>query len=77
MKKNRLLIGGALLTIGIAAVLVFNAVNKPLLQETTPITTAPENFKNGKDIFISPDELKEQLGSKNLIILDGSHPKSK
>jgi len=75
MKKNRFIIGGALLAIGIAAVLIFNVVNRPSPQNPSQITIAPEIFKNGKDIFITPAELKEQLGSKNLIILDGSHPK--
>lgn len=32
-------------------------------------------FKNGADIFITPLELKKQLGSKELVILDGSHPR--
>jgi len=32
-------------------------------------------FKNGADIFITPIELKKQLGSKDLVILDGSHPR--
>ncbi len=32
-------------------------------------------FPNGADIFITPLELKQQLGSKDLVILDGSHPK--
>lgn len=32
-------------------------------------------FKNGDDIFITPLELKKKLGSKDLVILDGSHPR--
>lgn len=40
------------------------------------VTTVPvSSFTNGNDIFISAEDLKEKLGSPNLVILDGSHPK--
>lgn len=31
-------------------------------------------FKNGNDIFITPSDLLNRLGDKNLVILDASHP---
>lgn len=43
--------------------------------EKGSIVIAPERYKNGKAIFITPEELKAKLGSAGLIILDGSNPK--
>lgn len=75
MFKNRFIQGGIVLLIAVTAIFIFNANNKTATQMQTPITIAPEVYKNGLDIFITPAELKKQLGSEDLIILDGNLPK--
>lgn len=72
MKK---ILGGVVLLIGVVAIFIYNTSNTTLKQSQTPITIAPELYKNGSDIFITPAELKKQLGSDNLIVLDGNLPK--
>lgn len=73
MKKLGFLSAVALAVIGIGLVLWQSATQGPVVS-TDHIDKAISQFKNG-DIFISPQDLHEKLGSKNLVILDGSHPK--
>ncbi len=75
MKKNRFILGSIVLLIAVAAVYIFNTNNNQSEQIPASVTIAPEVYKNGEDIFITPAELKTQLGNKELIILDGNLPK--
>jgi len=75
MKKLVFLSAVALALIGVGLVFWQSKTEVPVVATSTvDIDKAISEFKNS-DIFISPQALKEQLGSKNLVILDGSHPK--
>ncbi len=50
-----------------------NTSNMTAVEASTPKIS---DFKNGEDIFISATELKGKLGTSNLVILDGNHPKN-
>ena len=68
---------GVIAVVCIAVVVAFVAKYKP----QAPVTDGGYSsidltrFKNHGQIFITPSELKAKLGSKDLVILDASHPK--
>lgn len=74
MKKAILLTG----LIGVIGVFTFFYYGKNTTEIINPETYKIElsDYKNGEDIFITPQTLKEKLGTKDLVILDGNHPKN-
>lgn len=74
MKKALLLTG----LIGVIGVLTFFYMGKDTTQTINPEQHKIDLtvYKNGQDIFITPQALQEKLGSKDLVILDGNHPKN-
>lgn len=75
MKKSFILATVGLALIIVAAITIFNRTQKPVQQSITAAPIDVGIFKNGNDIFISPQDLKAKLADKNLVILDGSNPK--
>ncbi|GAU09727.1 sulfurtransferase [Desulfoplanes formicivorans] len=72
-KKTCMLIAG----VAIAALLAFMAKTK-WGDSNAPHQTGPveiPEFVTQGDIFITPDELYAKLGSKDIVILDASHPR--
>lgn len=76
VKKRFILISVGLAVIVVAALTFLNRAPEPVQQASTATPIDIGIFKNGNDIFISPQDLKTKLAEKNLIILDGSHPKN-
>lgn len=74
MNKKAIFIAAVLLITASAAFFSFSN-SKKQQPESDTLVIAPELYKNGEDIFITPAQLKEKLGNKDLVILDGSHPK--
>lgn len=74
MKKAIILTG----IIGVIGIFAFLYYGKDTQQTINPETYNIDLsvYKNGQDIFITPQALKEKLGSKDLVILDGNHPKN-
>lgn len=62
---------------GVIGIFAFYNFGKDTQPTITPDTYKIDLsvYKNGEDIFITPQTLKKTLGSKNLVILDGNHPK--
>ncbi|MGL1931340.1 MAG: rhodanese-like domain-containing protein [Desulfotalea sp.] len=70
-----------ILSVTVPILLIIVVFSVYFYQTYAPKVTGPVDidlsiFKNGEDVFITPQELKEKIGDKNLIILDGNHPKS-
>lgn len=76
MKKLKNYVFISVFTGIVALLFTLSHCNKKPEVEKVPVSITPEKYKNGMDIFITPGELKNRLGSKNLVILDASHPKS-
>ena len=73
--KKSFIIAVCSLALLLVAGLSFMKNQEPTTQPTMATVIDLDLFKNGRDIFITPQELKNKLGDKNLVILDGSHPK--
>lgn len=72
MKKG-ILVSIAVIALFLIAGVSYLKINKRVTRD--PVHIDLTAFKHGEDIFITPQNLKEQLGDKNLVILDGNHPK--
>ena len=75
MRKVHVLYG-AITVIFVAA--VFFAVScekQPTEQRPAAAEIDLSVYKNGREIFITPAELKARLDDPNVVILDGNHPK--
>lgn len=76
MKKSSVLIAAIIVgLLGGTGYFYTKSQSPPPPVEKESIVIAPERYQHGKEIFITPDELKAKLGSEKLVILDGSHPK--
>ncbi len=74
---KHLIIAGAAIAIAAAVGLVsWFAMNNPPATNPAAINEIDLSlYKNGENIFITPEDLLEKLLDKNLVILDGNHPK--
>ncbi len=74
--KNRFLVGGIVIAIVVVVGVILNMTNKEPKLQIVSKTIDLGLFKNGSDVFMSPNELSAKLGQKNLVVLDGNHPKN-
>lgn len=73
--KSRFLVGGIVIAIVVAVGVILNMANKAPKLQIVSKTIDLGLFKNGNDVFISPTELSAKIGQKDLVVLDGNHPK--
>jgi len=74
--KHLIITGAAIAIVAAVGLISWSARNNP--PETNPAAINEIDlslYKNGENIFITPEELLEKLLDKNLVILDGNHPK--
>ncbi len=76
MKNRVLLTAGAFFAVIVAVVSVVTMKQQPETGLEAGVTVPLVSFQNGEDIFISAEDLKSKLGSDNIVILDGNHPKN-
>jgi len=74
MKRSRYIVGGLVVLIALAAVIIFKTQKSPM-EPPAQITLDFDVFKNGGEIFISPKVVHGQLSSPKMVIIDGNNPK--
>lgn len=75
MRKKHLIVIAAVIIAVVAAIVAKNRTKDPVVDTKKYLNIDIGQFKNGREIFITPHELQRQLGSENLVILDAGHPK--
>lgn len=76
MMKNRFIaLTVAAIAITATIIGVTSFISKRKVNYVDHVSLPITSFINGEDVFINAEELKSRIGSEDLVILDGSHPK--